>query len=119
MAAEAWSAIAEGLGIASSVFLLMPAIALNRHLREVHRSQKVLEESTTELFKEIGKVGKPALKDARIPEWSARDQRLLVLGIVTFGLSSLIKLFLVLGPATPPPPSAAPSLPSPTASAAR
>ena len=106
MGAAAWSAIAEALGIASSVFLLMPAIALNRHLRQVHASEKALEASTSELFRAIGEAGRPTLKDARIPEWSRRDQRLLVLGIATFGVSSVIKLVLVLSQAGAPPPAA-------------
>jgi hypothetical protein len=75
----------------------------------------VLEKSATEFFRQVGKAGKPTLEDAKIPEWSARDQKLLVLGIVTFGLSSVIKLVLVFNQATaaappvgqvPPPPSA-------------
>lgn len=106
MGAAAWSAVAEIFGIASSVFLLMPAIDLNRHLRDVHRSQKVLEKNATDLFKGIGKVGQATLQDAKIPEWSARDQKLLVAGIVTFGLSSVIKLVLVLAQASAPPPAA-------------
>lgn len=102
-----WSAIAEVLGIASSIFLLMPAIDLNRHLRDVHRSQKVLEQNATDLFKGIGQAGQATLKDAKVPEWSARDQKLLVAGIVTFGVSSAIKLVLVLSQASAPPPSSA------------
>jgi len=55
MTAQTWNSIAELLGIASSAVLLIPAIALNRHLRDVHDTEKALVASTTELFKAVGR----------------------------------------------------------------
>jgi hypothetical protein len=103
MTAQTWSSIAEFLGIVSSAVLLIPAIALNRHLRDVHDTEKALVASTTELFKAVGQAGAPTLDKAKIPNWSRRDQNLLVLGIVSFGLSCLIKLVVAMTlPAAPP-----------------
>ena len=93
---DKWSAFAELPGMVSSVLLLIPAIALNKHLREVRDSESALAKTTTGLFQAIASAARPTLVDARIPEWSARDQKLLVLGIVTFGLSCLIKFGVIL-----------------------
>jgi len=41
-------------------------------------------------------VQQATLQDANIPTWSPRDQQLLVAGIITFGVSSVMRLILVL-----------------------
>ena len=110
MTAQTWSSIAELLGIASSAVLLIPAIALNRHLRDVHDTEKALVASTTELFKAVGQAGATTLGKAKLPNWSQRDQNLLILGIVSFGLSCLIKLVVAITS-----PAAAPQATSPPA----
>ena len=103
MTAQTWNSIAELLGIVSSAVLLIPAIALNRHLRDVHDTEKALVASTTELFKSVGQAGASTLDKAKIPNWSRRDQNLLILGIVSFGLSCLIKLVMAItSPASAP-----------------
>lgn len=108
---QTWNAFAEFLGMLSSFILLIPVIALNKHLREVRSSEKVLEASTTALFKAIAKEAQPTLTQARIPEWSGRDQRLLIAGTMTFGISCVIKFCVILNtpaaPSAPPTPAAA------------
>ena len=106
---DTWSAFAELLGMLSSVLLLIPAIALNKHLREVRDSEAALARTTTGLFQAIASAAQPTLVDARIAEWSARDQKLLVLGIMTFGLSCLIKFGVILAAPTPGVPSSGPA----------
>ena len=103
---QAWNAFAELLGMLSSFFLLLPVIALNQHLREIRSSETALKQSTTDLFKAIAKEAEPTLTDARIPEWSNRDQRMLIGGIVTFGISCVIKFVVILNtPAMPTAPA--------------
>lgn len=110
MTPQDWSALAEFLGLVSSGVLLVPAIALNKHLRGVHETEQALESSTSSLFQAVSSAGKPTLTQAKIPKWSTTDENLLILGIVTFGASCLIKLFVALGPgpATSAPQAVAP-----------
>jgi hypothetical protein len=86
--------VAEGLGVVSSLLLVMPAIALNKHLREVKEAEDRIVNRTGELTQAIAARAQPTFTDARIPTWSVRDQRLLVAGILAFFLSSGIKLYL-------------------------
>jgi len=65
----------------------------------------------TELFKAVGQAGATTLGKAKLPNWSQRDQNLLILGIVSFGLSCLIKLVVAITS-----PAGAPQAISPPAS---
>lgn len=95
-AALCWKIGAELLGLASSLCLIFPAVALNTHLRAIKQSQDTLSQGATELSRAIAEDLKPVLHNAQIPSWSVRDQRLLVLGIAGLVLSSLVRLGLAI-----------------------
>lgn len=101
MTTETWSALAELLGLVSSGLLLIPAVALNKHLRGVHDTETTLAASTTELGRAVAERSQPTLAKAKVPKWSKSDENLLVIGILTFGLSCLIKLGIALSPSPP------------------
>ncbi len=112
--------VAELLGVASGLLLVMPAIALNKHLREVKDAQGRIASRSGELTRAIAARTAPTFEDARIPSWSERDQKLLVGGILAFVLSSVIKLTVAFNaPATPAPVVALPAAPAAPAGAAK
>lgn len=86
-----WKLLAEFLSLASSLCLIFPALALNRHLRAIKSSQDKLNSGATVLSQAIAAGVKPVLQDAQIPSWSRRDQRLLVAGIAGLLLASIVR----------------------------
>ena len=92
------NAVAELLSVLSGLLLFFPALALNRHLRGVKTAQDQLANPKTELTRAIGDKVKPDLERSRIPEWSPRDQTLLLLAIALFAVSSGMKLFIAAKP---------------------
>lgn len=91
-----WKVLAELLSLASSLCLIFPAVALNKHLRAIKSSQDKLNKGATELSQAIAAGIRPVLQDAQIPSWSRRDQRLLVAGIAGLLLSSAVRFGVVL-----------------------
>jgi hypothetical protein len=89
-----WKFIGELLGVISGALFILPALALNKHLRAIKTSQDKLALGATQLSQAIASRVQPVLEDAKTPAWSRRDQWLLILGVVAFIASSLIKLIV-------------------------
>lgn len=94
MTAALAGAIAEFLSVLSGLLLIAPVIALNRHLRAIKTAQDQLAAPRTKLTRSIARELKPQLERAKIPEWSRRDQRMLIWAIGLFAAASAIKLYL-------------------------
>lgn len=89
-----WKFAGELLSAASGALLILPALGLNKHLRAIKVSQDKLALGATALSRAIADKVAPVLQEAKIPDWSERDQRLLILGVFSFVASSVIKLFV-------------------------
>lgn len=89
-----WKFVGELLSVASGALLILPALGLNKHLRAIKVSQDKLALGATKLSQAIANKVAPVLEEAKMPAWSERDQWLLILGVGSFVVSSLIKLFV-------------------------
>ena len=90
--------VAESLALLSGALLVVPAIGVNRTLRDVQQTQETFaQRSHTPLGKAASDYAGPIFKDARLLHWSPKDQRFLVWGLATLIASSALKLVVASG----------------------
>ena len=90
-----WNLLAEFLGFLSGVLLLLPALALNTHLRKIGTTLDAFKGAVTSFGKEVGEVAKPALSEHKVPKWSRCDELMLQGGAGFLLASFVIKFFVV------------------------
>jgi|SRR5271170_5024877 len=88
---HAFEIAAESLGFVSSVALSWQSFRLVRHLRAVRDLRRIEERQQGHKLDELAGEGADALEKT-IARWDARDQWLVVIGLVGMALSFLLKL---------------------------
>lgn len=96
---KGWNMFAEALGFISGILLLVPALALNSHLRKVGTTLTTLKGAVTKFGTQVASQSTAELEKQKVPEWSKTDERMLQWGalclVVSFGIKFVV---LWLGP---------------------